>query len=941
MVARPFPDDLPVETHELPRLLARLSGRFLLDEPAPFAWPAPVFEAAAALRFHQLHGAVRSPELGSLPAHVPTTALAAGCPLAFVLTSDGEGAHVGLGAPAHRAAALAGLAHSLLGGPRPTLIAAPPGLPAQASAGCWIGRPLATAAVAAELADLLLDALPGRRFTYLVYLTPEPRDALARRLDDLRRAAAQIDRLHLAAGRSEINRDAQRAREALDHLAQRLETGLGSGLGRASVVLAAPDADTVDVGLAVLTATLGGASPTELPGQAHRCAPAARDGYSAHQNLLTASELGLLCPLPGARRERFHFRRVASTTWGVEPPTTARPALSLGRIVDAERISTRTLSLATAALCRHALVAGMTGSGKTTTVMQLLLQAAMHGLPFLVLDPVKSEYQRLRARLPELIRLRVGSVPEAGEIPFRFNPFHFPAGYPLQAHLDTLKEAFIASLGLFAPTPYLLETALHRVYERRGWNLALGTHPHPTSRLAYPTLSDLVAEVDPVVAAAGYDAEVGRNLRGALRTRLGNLCIGTKGRALDTRENLPEALLFERPVVIDLAGLGANREKAFVMGLILSRLYAHRVVRGTPAPAETLRHLLVIEEAHRLLRRCKEQSSEEGNMALHAVQTFTDLLAEIRAYGQGVVVVEQLPSKLAPEVVKNAGLKLLHRLSSREDRDLMGDAMLLDRAQKRGAATLAPGLAIVHGGDIVTPIQLAIPPLPSPVGAAPPADDLRWLAPEQRQRIETDQAYASLDASLRDEGVRRAADEFLFRIGCAVDATAARRWYVQDIEPLHLGDGSSSPLPLAAARQALERRALAYAWPEERFDQLAASLATQPEAFGAQYRAALMGVGPYAECRHCPCPCTARYEAEAWIDSDNFLEDLLQELRSGDMTRVAAWVGQHLRRRGTTREGDARALEYCMLRAGLNGLRVERALRLELLAHHRGEEHGE
>src|SRR3712207_8615402 len=44
------------------------------------------------------------------------------------------------------------------------------------------------------------------------------------------------------------------------------------------------------------------------------------------------------------------------------------------------------------------------------------------------------------------------------------------------------------------------------------------------------------------------------------------------------------------------------------------------------------------------------------------------LLSEIRAYGQAVIVVDQVPVKLAPDVLKNTNLKLAHRIVSGDDR---------------------------------------------------------------------------------------------------------------------------------------------------------------------------------------------------------------------------------------------------------------------------------
>ncbi|EKC62797.1 hypothetical protein LEA_11657, partial [human gut metagenome] len=43
------------------------------------------------------------------------------------------------------------------------------------------------------------------------------------------------------------------------------------------------------------------------------------------------------------------------------------------------------------------------------------------------------------------------------------------------------------------------------------------------------------------------------------------------------------------------------------------------------------------------------------------------MLAEVRALGEGIVIADQLPTAMAPEVLKNTGLKLGHRITAQDD----------------------------------------------------------------------------------------------------------------------------------------------------------------------------------------------------------------------------------------------------------------------------------
>ena len=69
------------------------------------------------------------------------------------------------------------------------------------------------------------------------------------------------------------------------------------------------------------------------------------------------------------------------------------------------------------------------------------------------------------------------------------------------------------------------------------------------------------------------------------------------------------------------------------------------------------------------------------------------MLAEIRAYGEGVVIAEQIPAKLVPDAIKNTALKVLHRLPAADDSQLVGATMNLDADQSRQVVSMPPGEA--------------------------------------------------------------------------------------------------------------------------------------------------------------------------------------------------------------------------------------------------------
>ncbi len=156
-------------------------------------------------------------------------------------------------------------------------------------------------------------------------------------------------------------------------------------------------------------------------------------------------------------------------------------------------------------------------------------------------------------------------------------------------------------------------------------------------------------------------------------------------------------------MVLALEDVANDEDKAFVIGTLIIRIVEHLRLRSKTAHADGLRHVIVLEEAHRLLRAGRDGASA------HAVELFAGLLAEIRAYGEGVIIAEQIPAKLVPDAVKNTALKVLHRLPAADDRQLVGATMNLDEDQSRQVVSLPPGEAAVFTDGMDRPMRVRVP----------------------------------------------------------------------------------------------------------------------------------------------------------------------------------------------------------------------------------------
>jgi hypothetical protein len=385
-------------------------------------------------------------------------------------------------------------------------------------------------------------------------------------------------------------------------------------------------------------------------------------------------------------------------------------------------------------LAEHAFVSGVTGSGKTTTIFHLLKEVDRLGKSFLVVEPAKTEYRGLLNDEVLSKKLQIFTLGNENVSPFRLNPFEKSPKTPISVHLELLRSVFAASFGMWQPLPQVLESCIHAVYRDSGWDLAQNSNSrldeNSPMALAFPTLTDLVSKVEEITPTLGYDQKIASDIRAALVTRINSLRVGGKGRMLDTQYSIPIEFVLDTPTVLELEDMGDDDDKAFMMGLILIRVVEHLRDQGR---SDTLKYLFVLEEAHRLLTNIAPSGNpEQASPRAKAIESFTNMLAEVRAYGLGMVIADQIPVKLVPDVIKNTNLKIAHRIVAEDDRAVLAGATNMNPQQMRALSLLQPtkGEAAVFSRGDDAPIMVRMKNA-KPAGAWP---DARSIIALRRER---------------------------------------------------------------------------------------------------------------------------------------------------------------------------------------------------------------
>lgn len=558
--------------------------------------------------------------------------------------------------------------------------------------------------------------LAGGPFGWLVLAEPVDATELRGRQD---RLAREVPRLRDARTGSETGRLAtDRSAAAYRELSRAETVGLWrvhllAGADRApaaarvaGVLCAASDVGRLPYALRPaatpgdLDAAWAATAPETSAGPAGPARPAAP--FAATSDLVAVLTRPPVLELPGVRVAPASTFDVTPEDGGGSVGDTVR----VGVVLDRDRHRLGPLEVPLATVNRHVFVCGATGAGKSQTVRSLLTELTAAGVPWLVIEPAKAEYARMAGRLPpgaDVLVIRPGRLDVA---PAGLNPLEPEPGFPLQTHLDLVRALFLAAFEAQEPFPQVLSQALASCYQRLGWDLGTGEPRHRRAPPRYPSLADLRVAALATVEQVGYGREVTDNVRGFIDVRLNSLRLGTTGRFFEGGHRLDVGALLHRNAVVELEDVGNDQDKAFVIGTVLVRLAERLRCRAAAAPAGPvpLQHVTVVEEAHRLLRAAADHTP-----AAHAVELFAALLAEVRAYGEGVVVAEQIPHKISSDVLKNSALKIMHRLPARDDRELVGATMNLDARQSEYVVTLRPGVAAVFADGMDHPVLVEMP----------------------------------------------------------------------------------------------------------------------------------------------------------------------------------------------------------------------------------------
>lgn len=350
------------------------------------------------------------------------------------------------------------------------------------------------------------------------------------------------------------------------------------------------------------------------------------------------------------------------------------------------------------AFTKHVLIVGTPGSGKTTFSINLLLQFARRKIPFLAIEPTKTEY---RAMIDAIEDLQIFTPGNSDVSPFVINPFIPPKGIQIEQYIPSLASAFKAAFSMPSPLDMIFFKAIRNCYIKYGWK---DYSKYGDSDVEVFGLYEFILVFKEMVKDTNYSNEVRGNIESAGLLRLMNL-IEQNSNIYDSIHTVPLEDILSKPTVLELNAIENAEQKSLIMALLLINICIY--TKNNQIGDGELKNVILIDEAHVLLEGNSLQNAGQVEVGFSTVKALQDMIAEIRSYGTSIIIADQSPTKVSREVVANTDIKVSFRLVQATEKALIADSSNMDDKAQEYLAKLKPGEAYVYYSQLEKP-QLVV-----------------------------------------------------------------------------------------------------------------------------------------------------------------------------------------------------------------------------------------
>jgi predicted transcriptional regulator len=309
-------------------------------------------------------------------------------------------------------------------------------------------------------------------------------------------------------------------------------------------------------------------------------------------------------------------------------------------------------------LNQHTLITGRAGSGKTTILYLIALQLLQQGIPFLAFD-FKQDYRHL-------LRYRGRDICVFNSRNFRFNPLKPPENCDPITWMQAFTNVFAQAYWLMAGSKGLIQQHLRKLYDDYGVFEGKNT---------YPALHDLLDSIGRHHLQRQFGREAG--FMESARNRLEE-CILPLHDMLECSQGFPVEELLNKTVIFELEGL-LSENQIFLSTILMRYIFQYRISnrhRGR------LNHIILFDEGKMVYDRNRDNIQGLGP---NEVTQFT---SQIREFGEGLLVADQMPTVLSNSIKSNVYTTICLSQSGGENIREMARTMHLTKDQESSLTQL-------------------------------------------------------------------------------------------------------------------------------------------------------------------------------------------------------------------------------------------------------------
>lgn len=345
-------------------------------------------------------------------------------------------------------------------------------------------------------------------------------------------------------------------------------------------------------------------------------------------------------------------------------------------------------------LNKHAFICGVPGSGKTYTMLHMVTELHKNKIPFMVMEPAKKEYRAIYNYGKEMLDIMLFSPHMNTLFPLHVNMMEFPEGITLSEHINVLMNVFESTFELGGPVYNLLDKSIGLAYEKYGWN----EYNENDGSKEYPCLEELRDIFTDQVEKTTYNGNFKGDLKSFLNVRLEGLMRRDAGEVFNVKKSTikPEDWI-SKSSIIEMEDMG-EKNRNFLTLLLCNYIREELKIikkKNVDDANKNPNHVIFIEEAHNVIANTAEQSGSNINPKISATKFIVDMLAEVRALRESIVIADQLPSSMAQEVMKNTGLKIALRMSSQDEREYISSTISASPVQIDNLSRYEKGKSLV------------------------------------------------------------------------------------------------------------------------------------------------------------------------------------------------------------------------------------------------------